>query len=71
MENNVKLKRMVRLSTILNEARDKFERLKENLELDRSLFSEEGFMYYLETVLIFHKEDWEIINDIDYEQRIF
>lgn len=71
MKNNLTLKRVVRLSTILSEARDKFERLKENRELDRSLFSEEGFMYYFETILISHKEDWEIINDIDYEQRIF
>ena len=71
MKDNLKIKKILRLSRIIETARKEFERMKECQELDHSLFDKEGFQSFFETLLLANKEEWEIIKDVEYEQGIF
>lgn len=57
------IKRVVRLSSVMERARKEFEEMGLNPELDASFFSDDELKHYVGVLIKSHAEDWLVIND--------
>ena len=62
------IKKVVRLSWVIQAARAEFEAMKECPELDADFFSEDELKHYVGILIKQHSEDWIVINDIEDER---
>lgn len=64
------IKRVVRLSWIREQAKEEFELLKKEPELDSSFFTDGELEHYVNFLLRVHADEWLIIDDINDEGTI-
>ena len=57
------IKRVVRLSWVRAQAKEEFERLKKEPELDSAFFTDEELESYVNFLLRVHTDEWIVIND--------
>lgn len=63
--NKPNIKKVVRLSWIREQARQEFEEMRHNPELDPAFFTDEELEHYLGVLIRSHAEDWLVIDDRD------
>lgn len=59
------IKRVTRLSGVREQAKEEFEMLKKEPELDPTFFTEEGLEHYENFLLRVHTDEWLVIDDIN------
>ncbi len=64
------IKRLVRLSWVRAQAKEEFERLKKEPELDSAFFTDEELENYVNFLLRVHTDEWIVINDKNNEGNI-
>lgn len=57
------IKRVVHLSWVRAQAKEEFERLKKEPELDSAFFTDEELEHYVNFLLRVHTDKWIVIND--------
>lgn len=63
------IKRVVRLSWIRAQAKDEFEQLKKEPELDPTFFTDDELEHYVNFLLRVHADEWIVINDLNNERE--
>ena len=65
-----RIKKVVRLSWIREQAAKEFEELKCVPDLDPSFFTAEELEHYIGALIRCHAKDWMVVNDIE-DERAF
>lgn len=54
--------KIVRISHIIQMAKDEFEQMKQEPALDSEFFTKDELQHYVNVLISEHKEDWLVIN---------